>query len=109
MRIKPRLLLFPLAAAFALQGCQATTKIGTACKTTKDCNVAGQVCVGGTTDAAKICTHSCQGEFGSGGCPVGYNCAVVDAALGATCNKVPYAVDAMTGAPVLFGKSCNTS
>jgi hypothetical protein len=82
-----------------LAGCtKAPTKIGTSCNATTDCNIAGQVCVGG------ICTHACTGQFNQ--CPVGYNCTIVDPGSGLTCNKVAFAVDPTTGVPLLYGKSC---
>ncbi len=91
-------------------GCgSATTKIGTACKKTGDCNVPGQKCVPqyamGAPTGASICTHSCQGEYGATGCPIGYDCSVNDMNIGLTCNKAPYSVDG-SGTPLLFGKAC---
>lgn len=83
-----------------LAACDAT-KIGTPCNTTSNCNLKDQLCAGG------ICTRSCRGQYGDVGCPVGYNCAIVDEALGLTCNKVPFAVDDRD-AMLLFGKSCAT-
>lgn len=91
-----------LIITIALFGCdKPTTKIGTACKSNGDCNVAGQKCVG------NICTHPCQGEFGDSGCPIGFDCSIVDMNVGLTCNKVSYAFDPSTGAPALFGKACS--
>lgn len=97
----------------AALGCgnAATTKIGAACKSDGDCNVKGQKCVaglaGGMPSGPKICTHTCTGEFGDGGCPIGFDCTLSNMALGLTCNKAPYSVDAM-GVPVLFGKTCSS-
>lgn len=96
-----------LAALVALGGCTRATAIGTPCIVDKDCNVAGQRCVAGT-GGAKICTHACTGQSGENGCPIGYDCGPSDPANTAdlTCNKESFAFDSVTGAPLLFGKSC---
>jgi hypothetical protein len=97
----------PLAIV-GLWGCQAPTKIGTSCKADKDCNLQQQLCVSGVSGGPKICTHTCQGEYGDVGCPIGFDCNISDQAIGPTCNKTRYSVDATTGAALLFGKSCAT-
>ncbi len=95
-----RIYLGLLCAAIAVAGCdKPATKIGTACKSNGDCNVAGQVCAGG------ICTHACLGINNQ--CPIGYDCYAVGTSTMLTCNKASYKVDAK-GAPVLFGKDCST-
>lgn len=91
--------------ALLVMGCGSATKIGTPCKADGDCNVVGQRCAPGLNGGAKVCTKPCTANSGASGCPVGYDCGVTDPAIGTTCNKVAYAVDAQ-GAPVLYGKSC---
>jgi hypothetical protein len=92
-----------IALLLILTGCPAakTTVIGTACKTTSNCNVAGQTCVNG------ICTHGCGAIFGDNGCPVGYDCYAVSGSTDLTCNQATYSVDTTTGVPLLFGKDCS--
>jgi hypothetical protein len=87
-------------------GCGSPTKIGTPCQKDGDCNVVGQRCVPSLNGGPKVCTKPCSSNTGATGCPVGFDCGVTDPAVGPTCNKVSYAVDA-SGAPVLFGKSCS--
>lgn len=100
---KPPCEFVPLVASLMSSACnKPATKIGTACKKDGDCNVDGQRCV------KEICTKACAGQFGDKGCPIGYNCTIGDAAVGLTCNKVPFGVDEM-GTPLLFGKSCATN
>jgi hypothetical protein len=84
----------------ALAACDSPTKIGTACSADKDCNLEGQTCAGG------ICTHTCQGQFGDQGCPIGFNCTAAAGRTDLTCNKTPFSVDTTSGQPTLLGKSC---
>ena len=95
-----------LLALAMLAGCTRATAIGTPCVVDKDCNVKGQRCV--SADGAKICTHACTAQAGASGCPIGYDCTPADAthASDLTCNKERYAFDPVSGAPLLFGKSC---
>lgn len=98
--MRPTYLILLIPFAFSL-GCKGTTKIGAGCHTDGDCNVKGQKCV------ANVCTHTCDGQFGATGCPIGFNCTVVDPKVGLTCNKVPFSVSD-GGVPLLFGQSCAT-
>ncbi|MGZ3440534.1 MAG: hypothetical protein ACXVDD_13520 [Polyangia bacterium] len=95
--------------AFFVGACTRATAIGTPCLADKDCNVKGQRCVAGVNGGAKICTHACSGQTGEQGCPIGYDCTASDATAPTvlTCNKEPYAFDATSGAPLLFGKDCS--
>ena len=99
-------LVFSSLCLFGVACNPAPTKIGTACKTVKDCNIAGQICQAGLQGSPAICTKTCTGNLGDTGCPPGYDCGVVDMTVGLTCNKVRYGFDPMTGEPLLFGKSC---
>ena len=96
-------------ALLSVVGCTRATAIGTPCLADKDCNVKGQRCVAGPSDGTKICTHPCSGQTGDQGCPIGYDCTAADPASPTvlTCNKEPFAFDATTGAPLLFGKDCS--
>jgi hypothetical protein len=95
-----------LAAGFLLvaPGC-GTVVIGQSCGGNGDCGGKHPACVAGLNNTAKICTHVCTSNQD---CPFGYDCTVSNEALGRTCNKTLYAVDAKTGDPVLFGKPCLT-
>lgn len=102
-------LAIALVAAACGLGCTRATVIGTPCLVDKDCNVKGQICVAGVNGGAKICTHACTGQTGASGCPIGYDCTAADPSSPTvlTCNKEPYAFDATSGAPLLFGKDCS--
>jgi hypothetical protein len=93
-----------LLACLLVIGCTTDpTKIGTRCKATANCNVAGQVCAPGISGGPSICTHPCANNLE---CPAGYDCTKTDPALSKTCNKTLYATDKKTGDPLLFGKPC---
>jgi hypothetical protein len=96
-----------LVALAALAACARPTLIGTPCASDRDCNVAGQRCVGGP-GAARICTHGCAAQSGPSGCPIGFDCSAADPATPAqlTCNRERYAFDPTTGGPRLFGVAC---
>jgi hypothetical protein len=96
-------------ALLAVAGCKRATIIGTPCVSDRDCNVAGQRCVAQAGAAFSICTHSCSGQTGALGCPIGYDCSAADASSPGelVCNKERFAFDATTGAPLLFGKDCS--
>lgn len=98
--------LAALSLLLCLSACTKPTVIGTACKTTGDCNVKGQVCAPGQGGGASICTHACSSQSGETGCPVGFDCFPSDATLGMTCNKAQYEVT-LTGAPLLIGVDCS--
>jgi len=102
-------LAIALVTAACGLGCTRATVIGTPCLVDKDCNVKGQLCVAGINGGARICTHACTGQTGAAGCPIGYDCTAADPSSPTvlTCNKEPYAFDATTGAPLLFGKDCS--
>lgn len=107
MRSMLALLCLVATCVSGLSACTAKpTKIGTACKTTADCNVTGQVCAPGLEGGASICTHTCATQSGDTGCPVGFDCYPADATIGMTCNKARYEV-APTGAPLLIGVDCS--
>ncbi len=89
------------------QACTKATVIGTACKSDGDCNVKDQVCAPGFGGGPSICTRPCTGQTGPTGCPIGYDCFPTDPAKGSTCTKALYEVAPATGAPLLFGVSCN--
>jgi|GEM_PF-5920845 len=100
-------LILSSLSLFAIGCGTPATKIGSACKTVKDCNIAGQICVGGLQGGPSICTKTCTGNLGDTGCPPGFDCGPVDASTTTlTCNQVRYSVDPLTGDPLLFGKSC---
>src|SRR5579859_6175562 len=101
--------IFGSALFFALSSCnKATTIIGAKCGSDGDCNVAGQKCVaglvGGMATGPKICTHSCTGEYGPTGCPMGFDCRSADG-MAFYCLKATYTVDG-SGTPVLYSKGC---
>ncbi len=98
-----------VAAGAAVAGCTKATVIGTPCVTDKSCNVKGQRCVAGPDGGLRICTHACDAQAGTMGCPIGYDCAPADPTQPSvlTCNKERYAFDRTSGAPLLFGKDCS--
>jgi hypothetical protein len=98
-----------LALAVAAAACTRATVIGTPCDVDRDCNVPGQRCVAGPGGTPRICTHACNAQTGANGCPIGYDCAPADPTRpdDLTCNRETYAFDALTGAPLLFGKDCS--
>ncbi len=95
-----------LAPLLATPACTKATVIGTECKADADCNVKGQICAPGLNAGPSICTHTCTGQSGAMGCPVGFDCFPSDPQKGSTCNKSLYDFDPLTGKPLLFGKDC---
>ena len=96
-------------ALLSVVGCTRATAIGTPCLADKDCNVKGQRCVAGPSGGTRSARTRAPARPATRAAPSATTAPppIPRSPTVLTCNKEPFAFDATTGAPLLFGKDCS--